>query len=410
MLELLCFLLLTSSSTGAPVTLESSTPLQMTTSAPVYQASINSLHDVEGPIEDTSNSLVNLDHYHAGSVGEDSSFISLPSSSSIPPRFKYMEEQMAQKKDDLVEVEYSTTEDHTSVSPDSSTSFLPPRYDYMEEQVVYEKEVFEEDSESSSVTHPTTTPITVKQSIEVTSEKISTSSEVPTTFSLPPRFKYMEEQLAHKKQDLEEEENYEASRETMSTTVPAMGDQRTEEMLISPEVSTSFPIPPRFKYMEVQISESQESEEEKMPELDATTSYPITPSPTTSHQTTISTESSLTPTIGSQTTPRIPYPEDTVELHKQNPFLSGGSLPGPAGFVKKTKRVSEEEKQRMIKEMEVQYGPVMEDIKEYGFILKRENDKLSAEVQVLRGELIKTESELVDVKLKKQMSWLPFWN
>jgi len=405
MLELLCFLLLTSSSTGAPVTLESSTPLQMTTSAPVYQASINSLHDVEGPIEDTSNSLVNLDHHHAGSVGEDSSFISLPSSSSIPPRFKYMEEQIAQKKDDLVDVEYSTTEDHTSVSPDSSTSPLPPRYNYMEEQLGYKKEVFEEDSESSSVTHPTT-PTTVQQSTDVTTRKIPSSSEVPTTFSLPPRFKYMEEQLAHKKQDLEEEENYEASRETMSTTVPAMGDQRTEEMLISPEVSTSFPIPPRFKYMEAQISESQESGEEKIPDPEATTSY----------QTTISTDSPLTPTKGSQTTPRIPYPEhedavtDTVELHKQNPFLSGGFLPGPEGFVRKTKRVSEEEKQRMMKEMEVHYGPVMEDIKAYGFILKRENDKLSAEVQVLRGELIKTESELVDVKLKKQMSWLPFWN
>jgi len=64
----------------------------------------------------------------------------------------------------------------------------------------------------------------------------------------------------------------------------------------------------------------------------------------------------------------------------------------------------------MMKEMEVKYGPVIDDIQEFGFILKRDNDKLSAEVRSLREKLIATESELVDTRLEKKMSWMPFWN
>jgi len=401
--------------------LSSSTPSPVSTSTTGYRASTNSPHDANVPIDEVTSSNSHVGHDQVSVLSEDSSSLPLPSPSAIPPRFKYMEKQMANKKEDFEDLdEYPaagsgmftvapTTVDQvtvkvTSISPDSSTFPLPPRFKYMEERVVNEKKDFK-DSEFT----PGST--IVQQSTEVITEEIPTTSEVSTTFSLPPRFKYMEEQLAHKKQDLEEVENYEVSRRTKSTTVPTMVDQSTEKMLISPEISTAFPIPPRFKYMEAKISENQESEEAKMPELEATTSYPTT-SKNNSPQPTISTESPRTSTSESQTTPRIPYPEqeevlsDSVELHNLNPFLSGGFLPGPAGFVKKSKRVSEEVKQKMMKEMEMQYGPVMEDIKEYGFILKRENDKLSAEVRSLKEELIKTESELV----KKQVSWMRFWN
>jgi len=382
--------------------LASSTPSPVSTSTTGYQDSTNSLHDANVPIDEVTSSNSHVGHDQVGVLSKDSSSISLPSPSAIPPRFKYMEKQMANKKEDFEDLdEYpaagSGMSTVTPISPDTSTFSLPPRFKYMEERGVDEKE----DSKDSESTLGSTI---VQQSTEVTTEEIPTSSVVSTTFSLPPRFKYMEEQLAHKKQDLEEVENYEVSRRTKSTTVPTMVDQSTE-------ISTAFPIPPRFKYMEAKISENQESEEAKMPELEATTSYPTT-SKNNSPQPTISTESPRTSTSESQTTPRIPYPEqeevlsDSVELHNLNPFLSGGFLPGPAGFVKKSKRVSEEVKQKMMKEMEMQYGPVMEDIKEYGFILKRENDKLSAEVRSLKEELIKTESELV----KKQVSWMRFWN
>ena len=392
---------------------------------------MNSFQSTETHIEETSsNSPVDFDQ--VSSTSDYSASSSTPSPVALPPRFKYMEEQLAHKKEDLEEVEqpetssvvtstigptteHPTTVEETSISPDSTTFPIPPRLKYMEEQLAIQKQDLgkEVDSESRSITPSTIAPTIKEQTTELNTEEISTSSIGSATFSLSPRFKYMEEQLAHKKQDLEEEENFETSKPPTSTRAPTTEDHSTvvtpEESSTSPEFTT-FPIQPRFKYMEAEIS-NQESEEK----FEATTSYPISPPPTTS-PTTISTESSTTPsstTLSSQTTHYREQEEvlkDSVDLSEKVPTFSGGFLPGPAGFVRKTKKISEEVKQEMMKEMEVKYGPVIDDIQEFGYILKRKNDELSAEVKSLREKLIKTESELIDAKLVKQMRWMPFWN
>jgi len=440
---LVSVLLFTAPALGAPVKLESTTVSPATTSAPAYQASLgmmNSFESTEDLIEDISSIISPVDLDQVSSTSEDSSANSAPSPVALPPRFKYMEEHLAHTKEDLEEEEHSgassgvtstiapTTELHftveeTSISPDSTTFPIPPRFKYMEEQVAIKKQDLgkEVDSETSSSAQSTIVHVTEQPYAEAVTEEISTSSEGSNTYSLPPRFKYMEEQLAHKKQDMQEDENYEANIPLTSTTAHTTWGLSTE---VTPQEtstsldSTTFPIPPRFKYMEARISESQELVEEE--KFEATTSYPVTPLSTTLPSTTIYTESSTTPsptTFDSQTTPKKPYPEqkdpstDFVDLSNPIPTsFYGGFLPGPAGFVRKTKKISEEVKQQMMKEMEVKYGPVIDDIQEFGFILNRENDKLSAEVRSLREKLIATESELVDTRLEKKMSWMPFWN
>jgi len=265
---------------------------------------------------------------------------------------------------------------------------------------------------------------------EIESDDSSKDSRV---LNLPPRFKYMEDQLQHKRKDLEEEDEYEASiaissstlstSTSFSTTPPATPSSATEifttKTLIEEsstvyesvslsitstsgeEVTTTtaaYAIHPRFKYMEAQEDLEKDIEQLLSEDDEATTSPTTTP---TTHTTT----TTASPLVQSRKS------DDMDSSAKYPTLVFGGFLPGPTGFVRTTKKLSVNEKEKKFKEMDEAYAPILDDIKEeFGRVVQEEKEKYSTEVLKLRQNIQDLKTEIATNKLEeKRPYWLPFW-
>jgi len=279
-------------------------------------------------------------------------------------------------------------------------------------------------AESSQVSSTLDSP-----SIDVVSTRSpgDDSSRDPRVLNLPPMFKYMEEQLKHKQKDLEEGDEYEASiapspstlPTSISTTSPTTTSTTTELLTTKipieesstvyesvsttsttstsgEEVTTTTPafaIHPRFKYMEAQM-DIEKDLEQLLSADEATTSPTDAPSSNTA-----------LPAVHAQTS------EDLDTSAKYPTLLFGGFLPGPTGFFRKTKKLSNKEKKRKLKEMDADYAPILDDIKEeFGQVVQEEKERHSAELLKLRQNIQDLKTEIATNKLeKKRPYWLPFW-
>merc|ERR1719186_2437204 len=132
----------------------------------------------------------------------------------------------------------------------------------------------------------------------------------------------MEEQLAHKMEDLKIEELNELN--------------QVEKEQLPPDAPT-VALNPRFNYMESQLAQKTEDlQVEELKQIDSTedTSY------------------------------------ETIDS-------TIGIIPGMNGFVRKTKKLTREERQRLLGEMDEKYGAVVDDMREEsGAMLIEERRKL----------------------------------
>jgi len=158
----------------------------------------------------------------------------------------------------------------------------------------------------------------------------------------------------------------------------------------TPDIVTStsaFSIHPRFKYME---AEMKELEQENTVENDV--------------------QSTATRAVTTTIPVNVKNIDDTLVPINFPTLYAGGLLPGGPGTVRKIKKVSREEKKRMLEEINLKFSPVVEDIKEeFGILLKSERDKSTEEIKGLKQTIDDLEEKLEKAKEKYRPSWLPGW-
>ena len=160
-------------------------------------------YQYEAASEENADELKNVED----ELEPDSSFI-------FPPHFKFLEDQINHKMDDLKQIEESkiekvdTKDDDAALMEDSviiiTTEIpLPPRFKYMKKQINQEKEEVEEEiKKDANVAIESTT---AGQMLSIAEEQTERNDQTTTTeIPLPPRFKYMEKQIKQDKEELEE--------------------------------------------------------------------------------------------------------------------------------------------------------------------------------------------------------------
>jgi len=172
-----------------------------------------------------------------------------------------------------------------------------------------------------------------------------------------------------------------------SSGVSESGDAVTS----TPDIVTStsaFSIHPRFKYMEAGMKKELEQENTVENDVQSTATLAVT--------TTIPVD--------------VKNIEDTLVPINFPTLNAGGLLPGGPGTVRKIKKVSREEKKRMLEEIDLKFSPVVEDIKEeFGILLKNEREKSTEEIKGLKQTIDDLEEELEKAKEKYRPGWLPGW-
>ena len=206
-------------------------------------------YQYEAANEENADDLKNVED----ELEPDSSFI-------FPQRFKFLEDQIKHKMNDLKQIEESkiekidTKDDDAALMEDSVV--IPPRFKYMEKKIkgiqedlkqgephAEEQTEFENEIWTANILN---TMENLKQE-EVMKENMDTNDDdadlVKDFPVVPPRFKYMEKQIKENKQQ-------------MSFTVVEQTERNDQT------TTTEIPLPPRFKYMEKQIKQDKEELEE----------------------------------------------------------------------------------------------------------------------------------------------------
>ena len=127
-------------------------------------------------------------------------------------------------------------------------------------------------------------------------------------------------------------------------------------------------------------------------------------------------EATTSPTVTPSTNTALPavhaQTSEVLDTSSKYPTLVfGGFLPGPTGFLRKSKKLSNKEKKIKLKEMDAAYAPLLDDIKEeFGQVVQEEKERHSAELLKLRQNIQDLKTEIATNKLeKKRPYWLPFW-